>query len=346
MATLTPPICLPIAHLLGLCLFPLHVAASDGRAEPTLPLSTPVDAGARSGASEPDRPRLTITSDSLCPSGPAVAKALATLVPPAEWPSGTARIRAVADSLVVELVSDGSARRQIHVTAECGLRATTIAVVIATWTGELASDAAGAPVLGRQVPGDSSKAPARIPPAADDGLSSLAVPATERELGAGLLLSISGGLAPGVRIDFVQTRAPAGLGWQVGLTLPAQRERAAGGGTASWTRAAANIAVNGRITLRRLVVSADAGLAGTYTLTWGHGYSISQNSEALTGGLVAGARLALSWGRMRIWTDGRAYKWLFPQVIAVDSPTGDRLNTVALPSFDFQWAVGLAYLFH
>jgi hypothetical protein len=48
---------------------------------------------------------------------------------------------------------------------------------------------------------------------------------------------------------------------------------------------------------------------------------------------------------MRVWTDVRAYKWLFPQTIAFDALTGGRVATVELPSFDFQWAVGLAYLF-
>ena len=331
-----------IALLLGGCLFPLRVAAAD--ASVASPLSPPVAADEQLDAGDPAWPRLTITSDSTCPSGAAVADALATLVPPAEWPTGRVLVQSMADVLVVELVSDESTQRQLRMTADCGLRATTVALVISTWTGELASDAAGAPVLSGQGPGGRSEAPAGIFPKTASAL--LVAPVTERELGAGLLLSMSGGLAPGVRIDFVQTRAPRGLGWQMGLVLPAQRERAAGAGTTSWTRAAAHLAVNGRITLRHFAVSADAGLAATYTLTSGHGYSVNQGSEALTGGLVTGARFALPWRRMRVWTDVRAYKWLFPQAIAVDSPEGDRLATVALPSFDFQWAVGLAYLFH
>lgn len=169
---------------------------------------------------------------------------------------------------------------------------------------------------------------------------------TERELAAGLLLSISDGLAPGVRLDFLQTCAPRGLGWQVGLALPAQRERAVGGGTTSWTRAAVNVGVNGRITLRRFAVSADAGLAGTYTFTSGHGYHVNQDWEALTGGVVGGARIALTGRRMRVWTDVRGYKWLFPQALAVESSEGEPLSSASLPSFDFQWSAGLAYLFH
>jgi hypothetical protein len=185
------------------------------------------------------------------------------------------------------------------------------------------------------------------PPAVKTPVPAAAVvaSATERELGAGPLLALSGGGAPGVHIDFVQTRAPSGLGFQVVLTLPAQRERAGDGATTSWTRVAVSVGINGRITLRRLAVSVDAGPAGAFTFTSGHGYAITQGTQALTAGFVAGARLALPWWRLRVWTDVRAYKWLFPQTVAIDTTAGGRVATLALPSSDFHWAVGLAYLF-
>jgi hypothetical protein len=294
--------------------------------------ATATTAATNEGATEP---RLTITSDSGCPSESAVLAALAALVPPAEWPDGRVRIQAAADLLVVDLVSDGATQRQVQVPPDCGLRATTVALVIATWTGRLASDAAGAPVLRGQA---VKTAPTTIsaPPV---------VAGAERELAAGILLSASGGIAPGLRIDFVETRAPRGFGWQVGLALPARRERGTAPGSTSWTRAAASIAVNGRITLGRLFVSADLGLAGAYTFTSAEGYSVDQGWEAITGGLVGGVRFVLPWRRFGIWTDGRATKWLFPQSVAFDESAGGRVATVALPSYDLQWAVGLSYRF-
>jgi hypothetical protein len=273
-----------------------------------------------------------------------VAAALATLCAPADWPNGMVRIHAAADLIAVELISDGATQRQLRVTDDCAVRATTVALVIATWTGELASDAAGTPVLQQRPTYARNQAPAKVLPASMPTPPAVA-PKTERELGAGLLLAITGGIAPGFCIDFVETRAPSGLGWQAGLTLPAQRERAADVASSSWTRASASIAINGRATLRDFAVSVEAGLVGAYTLTSGHGYSITQDAQALTGGLVAGARLALPWRRLRIWTAVRAYRWLFPQTIAVDSAAGGRVATVALPSTDFHWALGLAYLF-
>jgi hypothetical protein len=297
------------------------------------------------GAPAANEPRLTITSDSACPSGTSVLGALATLVPPDSWPEGTVNIQTAADQLVVqlisELLSDGASQREMRVPADCDLRAATVALVILTWTGRLASEAAGTPELRGQTKG--SQAPAGALPVTKASAPSIAT--AERELSAGLLLSVSGSLAPGARIDFVETRAPRGLGWQLGLALPAQRERGTALATTSWTRAAASVAINGRVTLRHLFASADVGLAGAYAFTSAQGYSMGHGSEALTGGFVGGTRLETPWRRVRIWIDFRVYKWLFPQTIAFDALAGDRLATVALPSFDIQGALGLAYVF-
>ena len=317
------------------------VAAANAWAAP------PPPEAASLGAPVPNGPRLTITSDSACPSETSVLGALATLVPPDTWPEGTVHIATAADQVVVqlvsELISDGSTQRQVRVPADCELRAATVALVILTWTGRLATDAAGTPVLRGQTA--RAQASVRTIPVTTTSAPSSVATTAERELAAGLLLSISGGLAPGARIDFVETRAPRGLGWQLGLTLPAQRERGTALGTTSWTRAAASVAINGRVTLRHLFVAADVGLAGAYAFTSAQGYSMGHSSEAITGGFVGGTRLEVPWRRWRIWTDFRVYKWLFPQTITFDALAGDRLATVDLPSFDIQCALGLAYVF-
>jgi hypothetical protein len=286
---------------------------------------------------------LSIESDSGCPSGSAVADALAMLSPATAWPSGTVRIQSGPDLLIVDLIADGATRRELRVPADCGVRATTVALVVAAWTGELSSDAAGAPVLREPPP----PAPVVEPPPAPTLPRPLAsaTRTTERELGAAFLLSLSDGLAPGMRIDYAESRAPRGLGWQVGVALPARRELVAGGGTTRWTRATASLALKGRLTLRRLVLAAHAGLAGAYTLASGQGYSIEPGSEALTGGLVAGLRVALPWRRLRVWSGLCGYHWLYPQTIAVEATGGGRVATVALPAWDFEWALGLAYVF-
>jgi hypothetical protein len=294
--------------------------------------------------------RLTIASDSTCPSGPAVAEALAAIAPASEWPSGSVRIQTLTDMLVVELISDGATRRELRLTSDCRVRAMTVALVIATWTGELTSDAAAAPMLRGQGSKASAEAaaPASVPPVAARTASShdgVAAKTTERELGAGLLLAVLGGVAPGLGLDFIQTRAPSGFGGQVDFRLPARRESSTTGISARWTRAALTVAGNGRFTLGRWSFSAHAGLAGGYTLTSGQGYAIDQSAQALTLGLVAGGRLGLGWRRVRIWTDVRVNRWLFSQVVAVDSVGGNRVATLELPSTDLQWTLGISYVF-
>ena len=316
-------------RLLGAYAFMLMTAANAWA-------ETPPPEAATSEAPVPNGPRLTITSDSACPSTTSVLEALTTLAPPDSWPEGTVSIQTTAHQLVVQLVSE-------LLSDGCDLRAATVALVILTWTGRLASEAAGTPELRAQK--KNTQASARSLPVATTSTPSGVTTTTERELAAGLVLSVSGGLAPGARIDFIETRAPRGLGWQLGLALPARRERGTALGTTSWTRAAASVAINGRITLRRLLVSADLGLAGAYAFTSAQGYSVGHSSEAITGGFVGGTRLEVPWRRWRIGADCRVYKWLFPQTIAFDAAAGDRLATVALPSFDIQVALGLGYVF-
>jgi hypothetical protein len=368
MTTLAPPMGLcRRAAFIGACLIPVELAAAAGfaaEALPSAPVASPPEGAARESpqippGSSPAAPpaavdaalaRLTIASDSTCPSGPAVAEALAAIAPATEWPSGSVRIQTLTDMLVVELVSDGVTRRELRLTSDCRMRAMTVALVIATWTGELTSDAAAAPMLRGQGSKASAEAaaPASVPPVAARTASShdgVAAKTTERELGAGLLLAVLGGIAPGIGLDFIQTRAPSGFGWQVDLRLPARRESSTTGISARWTRAALTVAGNGRLTLGRWSFSAHAGLAGGYTLTSGQGYAIDQGAQALTMGLVAGGRLGLGWRRVRVWTDVRVGRWLLPQVVVVDSVAGDRVATLELPSTDLQWSLGISYLF-
>lgn len=317
----------------GLLLSP-HLLAEDPTPNPSAMTSAPAEPAA---AMPEPAARLSISSDSECPSGSAIAAELAALIAPAEWPSGAVRVRATSDRLLVELVADTATQRELAAIGDCTVRATTVALVIATWTGELS--AAGEPALrSASGPGEPQATPLAPPAVPTASL-------TERELGAGLLLSLSGGLAPGVTIDFVQTRAPRGLGWQAGLVLPAQRELSGVGGSTHWTRAAASVAINGRITLPPVALSMAAGLVAAYTLTAGRGYPVEQDMQALTGGVMAEARAAIPWGRLRVWTGLRGCRWLWLQSVVVETQGGDRVATGDLPSWDFQWVVGLGYVF-
>lgn len=283
------------------------------------------------------QPRLTIASDSTCPSQEGVAQALAALCPPADWPTGSVVIRSEGEEVIVEITGEISTRRRVRLAGDCLMRATTVAVVIATWTGELSSNPAASPVLRGQAAKNDL-------PALQLPLPSTVAHATQLAIGAGVLLSESGGMAPGFRADFEQTRRPRGLGWQAGLTMAARRELASAAGPLVWTRASADVAIHARTTSRSLAVSVGAGLVGGYTFASGHGYDVNRGARALDAGLVAHLRLGRQLWRLNLWADLGAYRWLFPQTIAVDSTTGDRVATVELPSSDVQLTIGLAYL--
>jgi hypothetical protein len=295
--------------------------------------------GARA-AEDTTPPPPSITSDSACPSAQAIEAALASLRAPGDWPVGRVRVQAEGDALWVDLGPD-QPKRRVPVTADCDERATTVALVIATWSDDLPTDAASTPLLRtRAVPG-VRRLEAQSSPPSTPGASS-----SEHELGAGIFVAVSDGIAPGVSIDFVQTRASNGLGWQADLALPGYREQVAPGGSTRWTRATLTLSINGRATIGRFILSGDAGLAGAYTLTSGRGYSIEASGlSALTAGGVAGVRAALPLRGVRLWVGLRVFHWLLPHTVLVSSTDGARVGTAVLPSTDVHCGAGLSYLF-
>jgi len=294
---------------------------------------------AEGGTSDPATERLTIASDSSCPSGEAVVEALLGLRPAGAWPSKTVRIHAEDRFLFVDLGTGTASRRQLAVVPDCATRALMVAVVIATWMDDLPAETADAPVLRSPTPRPVPLTAERIPP------PNLPSASNEREVGLGLLMAASGGIVPGLRVDFVQSRRPRGLGWQAGLALPAWRELSTAVGSIRWTRPSVYVALNARIPVGRYLLAGDGGLAGAYTFAKGQGYAIDQNAQSFTFGFVAGMRLGIPWRRFRIWADLRFYGWLTTQSIQIDSTAGERVASSSLPSWDGQLSVGLSYVF-
>ena len=147
------------------------------------------------GEADGGRPEgdLDITSESDCPSSQAVREALALLRPPADWPNAEVAIRATQDSLSIDFGERSSIRRQIAVGPECVTRASSAALVIATWMDDLPAQAARAPVLR----------------AAEVASASTPVPTPDRaryEIGAGLSAAESGGWAPGLHAEVIRLR--------------------------------------------------------------------------------------------------------------------------------------------
>jgi hypothetical protein len=282
---------------------------------------------------------LVIVSDSDCPSGEAVRDALLSLRPVEEWPALSVAIREFPQMLVVEIGSQKTNPRQLAVGPDCATRATAVALVISTWTGDLPVEAVGTPVL--QAPAVVVQPPAEKKP--DEVIPK--TDARHSEIGAGLLAATAGGIVPGGRLEFGRMRRGSGLGWQVDLTVPAARGVTIGGGTTRWMRVSAGAALDARWAMRRLSLDGELGGVAALTYAWGQGYVANQSDWSPTWGLVAGIRAGVPWGRIRLWIDTRALKWLREQSVQIDPITTGTPIATQLPSWDAQGVIGISYIF-
>jgi hypothetical protein len=81
------------------------------------------------------------------------------------------------------------------------------------------------------------------------------------------------------------------------------------------------------------------------TYAWGQGYVANQSDWSPTWGLVAGIRAGVPWGRIRLWIDTRALKWLREQSVQIDPITTGTPIATQLPSWDAQGVIGISYIF-
>ena len=304
---------------------------------------------ARTAEAGPDVPpadgALAIVSDSNCPSGEAVREALVDLRPVGQWPALSVAIRATSQTLVVEIGPQKTNSRLLTVNPDCAARATAVALVISTWTGDLPVEAEGTPILQPAAPipqpaahiiqSEPGKKPETVIGKTNPGQS---------EIGAGLLVAAVGGIAPGGRVEFGRMRRGSGFGWQVDLTIPAARQVNIGGGTTRWMRISAGVGIDARWAMRRFFLDGELGGVAALTYAWGQGYVANQSDWSPTWGLGAGIRAGMPWGRTRLWVDLRAVKWLREQSVQIDPVTTGTATTANLPSWDAQGSIGISYV--
>lgn len=295
---------------------------------------------------------LVMVSDSDCPSVEAIRQALVGFLPVAEWPAFSVKIRTTLQMLVVEIGPQEKIPRQVAVGPDCAARATAVALMISTWTGDLPVEAVGTPILQPTVsvpqPADFQLQPAAAPVPPPALPSRAVIPQgrdRQREIGAGLLASTAGAMVPGGRVELGRMRRDSGLGWQLDLTVPAARDVQVGEGTTRWMRFSTGVALAARWAMRSLVFDSELGVVAGLTYAWGRGYAVNQSDWSPTWGLAAGIRAGLPWGRTRLWLDLRAVKWLREQNVKIDPRTTGTATTLGLPSWDAQGAVGISYLF-
>ena len=272
-------------------------------------------------------PNLTVRSDGECPSTGAVRSALLAIRPDDEWPPVSADIQTDGDSIAITLGDD--ATRGITVPADCAARARAVALVIATWSGELPEQAAAAPSL-------SAAAPAPL-------LTRRA--ARVFSLGISVFYSMVGGSAPGALVELGNFGRAGGFGFRVHGAYQAAKSVALDMGESNYYRSMLAAAVAYRWSAPRLFLAADVGIAGNLTRAWGSGYSQDQSDYALNAGLFADGRIGLRWGRFALWSDFRMYRWPRAETLHVDTLSTGPYRTTILPAWDAHWGLGAGWVF-
>jgi hypothetical protein len=286
--------------------------------------SAEVDEGAPGAA-------LVIASESDCPTTQAVRQALANLRPPDDWPAATVTIRATEAMLSIEVGTRGPIQRQLAVGPDCATRASSAALVIATWMDDLPAQATGSPIL-------------RAAVAEPAGAPAVPVSPTRYEIGAGLSVAGAGGWAPGLHGEVIRLRAGRSLGWQASLDVVGPHAVSVGDGVTRWMRTSVGLGLHGRLSSETLFLATDLGLAGANTAAWGAGYTGSSSDSSFNWGPVVGARAGLLWGHFRLWTDLRIRWWAKTDNVQIDSPSPAWVAGAELPSWEWQWSLGLGHL--
>jgi hypothetical protein len=309
-------------------------------------------AGAPGGAD--DAPRLAVASDSECPSSAAVGAALAGLLGAEERAvTGAAAVHVEAGALVIRFRDPEAAagERRVAVGADCGARAATAALLIATWIRSLPAEAPGSPLLAaRPRAGAAPPAPPAASPAPAIASATPPPPApraagSTTELGAGLMVDGGGGAVPGLGVELRRPLVVDRAGWSASAALPAARSVAVGAGIARWTRLSIALGPSLRWGGGLLFVDTDAALVGGVLFAWGQGYDIDRQGASLTVGVGGGARAGVRLGaRLTAWVDARATRWLRDQQVSNDIYPQGSAAAVRLPGWDAELALGVGTL--
>lgn len=321
---------------------------------------------------------VTIESDSSCPSAHAVEQAIAALGGESASRAASARVHSQDNRLIVEFGWPGAAqteRRELVVDSDCDGRAQSAAVVIASWLGILpaatlmptplgtpsagasqataasAAPAAPAPTPRPDSPPDVAKQPVEGDAIATEDAPTHQVledelPSRPRKwLGVGLLGSVGGGVAPGVRAEHSRAWMLSGIevGWTASTFASMPRSKSLAGGTSSWLRPALGVAGMASVGGPRVRLALDIGLLAGLTVAWGSGYPSNHTDASPTWGVTAGLRLSIALTSSRLWAELRIVDWLQPESLQHEvQPTGI-VRTVDLPAWEGFASLGWSF---
>jgi hypothetical protein len=192
------------------------------------------------------QPAVVVVGDDACPSAEMIRAAWLAARPDAAWPDRPISVTVAGDRLVLGLGDDPPVRREVPADADCTVRAESVAVVIAAWSGELAAHPTDAAVLIVATP-----APVLAP-------GPLSRHVVEAEVAA--LYSAIWGHAPGARVAVGRSPRTGGLGARLFGAYQSGRDIVLEGGANQLMRFLVGAAATYERRRRRLFAAADVGV--------------------------------------------------------------------------------------
>jgi hypothetical protein len=289
-------------------------------------------------------PLIVVRGEANCPSADMIRAALHAILAEGAWPAETLVVEVAGDRLLLRLGGDPGVRREIPADRDCAVRAGSVALILAAWSGELLSLPANAPVLDAAAP--ATMAPA-IPTAqvAATAPAGATAPTHYMELDGGGFYSPVWGHAGGTWLGIGLTPVGGGLGFRAIAVYQAARDVALEGGTTQILRAMLGAAATYDIERKQVFASGGVGLVGTLTHAAGLGYEPNRAvTEANVGGF-GDLRVGLPLGRLRIWTDVRLLRLLVGETVKIQSGSPNVGDTATLTAWDVQLGAGLGFRF-
>lgn len=277
------------------------------------------------------QPTVVVRGDDTCPSLDMIRAALPTSWPDGEWSGQTVTVEVADNRLSLSLGEGTAARREIPADADCAVRAASIAVVIAAWSGELGARPTDSPML-------TVASPAPV-------LTRAKQPGHVIELDGAAFYSPLWGHAPGAWLGVGRTPRNGGVGARVFGAYQSARDLMLEGGTNQVLRFMVGAAVTYQLQRTHVFASGDLGLVGTLTRAQGTGYEPNQSGSAANFGGVADIRGGFRLGRARLWLNTRLLRLVHSETVKVQSTSPGVADSAILTAWDVQLGVGLGFRF-
>jgi len=280
-------------------------------------------------------PRLVVRGDAHCPSVDMIRAALLAAGVDRETPEQTVTVDAANDRLSLSLGESPAARRELPADRDCAVRAASVALVIAAWSGELASRPSAAPVLTTHSPPLSVIASSRPAKTATHVV----------ELDASGFYSPVWGHEPGIWLGLGRVRREGGVGLRVVAAYQGARDIALDGGTNEVQRYLLGAAVTYRLQRTHLFASGDLGLLGALTHARGVGYETNRGDSAAHFGALADLRGGVRLGDFQLWANARVLGLVRADTVKIQSSSAGVGDSTTMSAWDAQLGVGMGYRF-